>query len=392
MIKTVFLLLSMLLVTATSTLAQAEVIYLENPSFEDVPRAGKTPVSWTDCGHSQESPPDIQPYGGFNVVRPPQDGRSYVGMVTRDNKTWEAVAQRLSKPIQKDKCYKFSLFACKSSVYISPTKKNQSLPTNFSKGIILRIWAGNNFCERAELLDEIEAPVDHTDWRNYEFELKPQKNSYNFICIEAYYKTPTFNFYNGNILVDKASEIFSCDIPTDEVVENEVVAEQEPELILTKPKDTLRPNNSGQKPPPNTSIKNLVIKDKGNFDPTNIKMNDLAVGDKFRLENLYFSADSSSINRNGEKVLFGLFRFLKTNNELALEIGGHTNGLPPDEFCDRLSTARAKSVVGYLQRMGIDLNRMSFKGYGKRKPIGNNDTKEGQRRNQRVEFIITDLE
>ncbi len=157
-------------------------------------------------------------------------------------------------------------------------------------------------------------------------------------------------------------------------------------------KDTLEKRPNTVKPLPNTSTQNLTIQDKGNFDPSTIKIKDLAIGDKFRLENLYFSADSSSINRNGEKVLLGLYRFLKTNSNLALEIGGHTNGLPPDEFCDRLSSARAKSVVRYLNQLGININRMSFRGYGKRKPIGDNKTKEGQRRNQRVEFIVTDLE
>ena len=392
MIKTAFLLLSLLLYSTLRIEAQAEVIYLENPSFEDVARAGKTPASWADCGHSQESPPDVQPYGGFNVVRPAKDGRTYVGMVTRDNKTWEALAQRLSKPLQKDACYKFSLFACKSSVYISPTKKNQSQPTNFSKGIILRIWGGNHYCDRAELLDEIKTPVEHIDWLNYEFELKPKKGDFNFICIEAYYKTPTFNFYNGNILIDKASEIYSCDIPTDELVEQDPVVVKEPVVAAGEQKDTLEKRPNTVKPLPNTSTQNLTIQDKGNFDPSTIKIKDLAIGDKFRLENLYFSADSSSINRNGEKVLLGLYRFLKTNSNLALEIGGHTNGLPPDEFCDRLSSARAKSVVRYLNQLGININRMSFRGYGKRKPIGDNKTKEGQRRNQRVEFIVTDLE
>ena len=83
---------------------------------------------------------------------------------------------------------------------------------------------------------------------------------------------------------------------------------------------------------------------------------------------------------------------LKTNSHLALEIGVHTNSLPPDDFCDKLSTKRAKSVVYYLNRSGISIDRMSYRGYGKRKPIGDNNTKDGQRKNQRVEFIITDLD
>jgi outer membrane protein OmpA-like peptidoglycan-associated protein len=82
--------------------------------------------------------------------------------------------------------------------------------------------------------------------------------------------------------------------------------------------------------------------------------------------------------------------FLSNNPQFALEVGGHTNSLPNDDFCDKLSTERAKSVVVYLQKLGINSQRMSYVGYGKRRPIADNSTKEGQRKNQRVEFIITD--
>jgi len=389
-------LLTLLLITITILVgfdtAQAQrtqVIYLENPSFEDQPRAGRTPDSWADCGHSQESPPDIQPYGGFNVTRPAQDGRTYLGLVSRDNKTWEAIAQRLSSPLKKGTCYKFSIYACKSQTYISPTRKNQSQPTNFNKGLVLRVWGGNNYCDRAELLDEIKDPIDHTDWRKYDFEFKSSDDDYSFICIEAYYKTPTFHFYNGNVLIDNASEIFSCEIPTDVVVENDPIKDPvDPDPI---PNNDVKPDPLVKKDQPNTSAEKIAATDKGNFEPDKISSKELKVGDKFRLEHLYFQADSSSITRNGEKVLYGLYSFLKRNPNLALEVGGHTNGLPPDDYCDRLSTQRAKNVVAYLKREGISIARMGYKGYGKRKPIGNNRTKEGQIRNQRVEIIITDM-
>lgn len=375
---------------------KTEIIYLTNPSFEDIAHAGKTPESWSDCGHSQESPPDIQPGGGFNVTRPAFHGRTYVGLVTRDNKTWEAIAQRLTDPITKGTCYKFSLHACKSDVYISPTKKNQNQPTNFNRGLVIRIWAGNSYCDRAELLDELKSPVEHTDWREYQFEFTPSDDDYTFICIEAYYKTPTFSWYNGNILIDNASEIFSCEIPTDPVLAQNDPKETRTNVKPGPERDPKDPNPTPKEDPLverklNTSTDKLAIKDQGNFNPSTISAKDIEIGDKFRLDNLYFKADSSSITNNGEKVLIGLYGFLKKNPEFALEVGGHTNGLPPHDYCDRLSKARARSVVAFLERRGIKGNRMSFKGYGKRQPIGDNTTSEGKRKNQRVEIIITDI-
>ena len=71
-----------------------------------------------------------------------------------------------------------------------------------------------------------------------------------------------------------------------------------------------------------------------------------------------------------------------------IEVGGHTNGIPPHEFCDKLSTARAKSVAQYLVDKGIPASRITYRGYGKRNPIASNATPEGREKNQRVEINI----
>ena len=62
--------------------------------------------------------------------------------------------------------------------------------------------------------------------------------------------------------------------------------------------------------------------------------------------------------------------------------------LMQDEFCIRLSTARAKSVAEYLIKKGIDAKRVLFKGYGRSLPIATNSTPEGRQKNQRVEIKI----
>ena len=83
-----------------------------------------------------------------------------------------------------------------------------------------------------------------------------------------------------------------------------------------------------------------------------------------------------------------IYRFLDRNKDVVVEIGGHTNNLPPAEYCDRLSEERAKAVADYLQNKGIDRNRLQFKGYGKRYPIADNRTSLGRKQNQRVEIKI----
>ncbi|MEZ5055439.1 MAG: hypothetical protein R2879_00230 [Saprospiraceae bacterium] len=76
-------------------IAAQDTIRLTNPSFEGLPGNGLTPKGWRDCGLNGESPPDIQPGGGFNVRTPPFEGVTYLGMVCRDNMTNEQVCQKL---------------------------------------------------------------------------------------------------------------------------------------------------------------------------------------------------------------------------------------------------------------------------------------------------------
>ncbi len=117
----------------------------------------------------------------------------------------------------------------------------------------------------------------------------------------------------------------------------------------------------------------------------------LKTGQAVRMEQLQFDADSVVLKPEFYPLLDELYDFLDENPAVVVEIGGHTNSLPPDEVCDRLSTARAKAVADYLISKGILEKRVFHKGYGKRQPIASNTTPEGRRRNQRVEVKILQL-
>ncbi len=114
-------------------------------------------------------------------------------------------------------------------------------------------------------------------------------------------------------------------------------------------------------------------------------------GQTIRMEQLRFEADSSSLTLDALPTLDELYDFMEENGDIVIEIGGHTNSTPPDEFCDRLSTARAKSAAEYLIQKGVDQKRVVYKGYGKRQPVASNATAEGRRTNQRVEIKILTL-
>ena len=118
----------------------------------------------------------------------------------------------------------------------------------------------------------------------------------------------------------------------------------------------------------------------------------IKVGQTLQLNKLYFQADSSAMTDASFDVLEEVYEFMAENVNVFIEIGGHTNNIPPHEYCDKLSSSRAKTVASFLHSKGIEPSRISYKGYGKRSPIASNDSKSGRRKNQRVEIKILRLE
>lgn len=117
----------------------------------------------------------------------------------------------------------------------------------------------------------------------------------------------------------------------------------------------------------------------------------ISIGQTLQINQLFFLTDSASVNPESYAVLNEIFDFLSINKDVVVEIGGHTNGIPPHDYCDRLSTSRAKNVAGYLFEKGISSDQVQFKGYGKRVPIASNDTSAGRLKNQRVELKIISM-
>lgn len=53
-----------------------------------------------------------------------------------------------------------------------------------------------------------------------------------------------------------------------------------------------------------------------------------------------------------------------------------------------LSTARATSVIHFLESQGINPRQLSAVGYGEYRPVASNDALEGRQKNRRVEIVI----
>jgi len=111
-----------------------------------------------------------------------------------------------------------------------------------------------------------------------------------------------------------------------------------------------------------------VVIDKEKFIP-DLEITKVSVGQTLRINELNFEADSSRITASNYEVIQEVFDFLSKNPQVTVEIGGHTNTIPPHEYCDKLSTERARNVAEFLYNKGISPERVAYKGYGKREPL-----------------------
>ena len=68
------------------------------------------------------------------------------------------------------------------------------------------------------------------------------------------------------------------------------------------------------------------------------------------------------------------------------EIEGYTDYVGTMVYNKELSIERAQVVKAYLVSKGIAQNRLTTVGFGKTRPVGDNETAEGRAMNRRIVF------
>jgi outer membrane protein OmpA-like peptidoglycan-associated protein len=113
----------------------------------------------------------------------------------------------------------------------------------------------------------------------------------------------------------------------------------------------------------------------------------IELGRKLIIENLLYKTNSFELADSiGELEV--LYEFMNNKTKVTILVEGHTDNKGSDRLNDLLSTNRAESVKKYLVKKGINPNRITTKGFGKRKPIAPNDTDFGRQLNRRTEIVI----
>jgi outer membrane protein OmpA-like peptidoglycan-associated protein/tetratricopeptide (TPR) repeat protein len=115
------------------------------------------------------------------------------------------------------------------------------------------------------------------------------------------------------------------------------------------------------------------------------------------LQNIYYDYNKWDIRKDAEPELNNLFKFMRDNDKLRIELSSHTDSRGTHKYNYGLSRKRAESAVNYLIAKGIAADRFQFIGHGETKLI--NDCKDGvecseekHQQNRRTEFKLIKLD
>ncbi|WP_417265671.1 OmpA family protein [Brumimicrobium sp.] len=116
------------------------------------------------------------------------------------------------------------------------------------------------------------------------------------------------------------------------------------------------------------------------------------------LANVFFDLGKSTLRKESYVELNKLESFLKENNSIKIEIGGHTDTRGDNRANQKLSEDRAKAVYDFIVNKGVEAERLSYKGYGEENPMNTDEeiakltTEEAKEKahqeNRRTEYRI----
>jgi outer membrane protein OmpA-like peptidoglycan-associated protein/tetratricopeptide (TPR) repeat protein len=119
-----------------------------------------------------------------------------------------------------------------------------------------------------------------------------------------------------------------------------------------------------------------------------IKLQPMTAGSSIILYNTFFATGKSTLRPESYSELNRLAAMFTKYPNLVIEISGHTDNKGNKSTNQKLSNARAKSVVDYLLGQGVKPQNLKAVGYYFLYPVASNKTEEGRQQNRRVEAKI----
>ncbi len=109
---------------------------------------------------------------------------------------------------------------------------------------------------------------------------------------------------------------------------------------------------------------------------------------KFSTSGIFFNTNAAMVKKESYGVMKSIANLLKSDNNIKLQIVGHTDDVGNNASNQELSVRRAEAVKNILvKEFQIEESRLQFSGKGETTPIDDNTTEKGRANNRRVEFI-----
>lgn len=112
---------------------------------------------------------------------------------------------------------------------------------------------------------------------------------------------------------------------------------------------------------------------------------------KITLQEIQFVAETTNIASESKPELDKIAELLLKIPTVAIEISNHTDNKGDKSRKKQLTQRRAKSVVDYLTLKGVPYQQLNYKGWGWHRPMADNRSAEGRKKNNRTELLITGL-
>ena len=107
--------------------------------------------------------------------------------------------------------------------------------------------------------------------------------------------------------------------------------------------------------------------------------------------NITFVTNGHDLNADFYEVLGSVVIVLQKFDKTIIVAAGHTDSKGSDEYNQKLSERRAKSVALYLLAQGVVEARVEAVGFGEGEPIADNTSAEGRSLNRRVELTLVPI-
>jgi OOP family OmpA-OmpF porin len=120
-----------------------------------------------------------------------------------------------------------------------------------------------------------------------------------------------------------------------------------------------------------------------------VDVNGCEIKEEIQLQGVTFETNSDRLVGGTESVLNEAAATLIKNPSIKVEVAGHTDSDGAAEYNESLSARRAATVRDYLAARGVEISRMTMRGYGESQPVADNATREGKAANRRVVLRIT---